>query len=71
MPASMHSLILSLWASCHVVLVICHYCLGCSLPRTFLHHLVSMAIQQELHQACEIVASSLSLWITNCLDFDH
>lgn len=61
MPASMHSLILSLWASCHVVLVICHYCLGCFLPRILLHHLVSMAIQREVHQACEITASPLFL----------
>lgn len=67
----MHSLILSPWASCHVVLVICHYCVGWFLPRMLLHHLVSMAIQQQVHQACEITASPLVLWITNCLDFGH
>lgn len=33
---------------CHVVLVICHYYLGCFLqqPRMLLHHLASMAIQR-------------------------
>lgn len=49
-------------------------CSSCHLSLLFgmlLHHLVSMAIQWEVHQAWEIMASPLFLWITNCLDFGH
>lgn len=38
-------------------------------PRMLWHHLVSMATQQEVHQASGITANPpLFLWLDNCLD---
>lgn len=44
---------------------------GVVFAQVLLHHLVNVAIQQEVYYACEIMASPLFLWITNCLDFGH
>lgn len=44
---------------------------GVVFAQVLLHHLVNVAIQQEVYYACEIMASPLFLCITNCLDFGH